>query len=51
MKYLKQINSDFSMENIKGCYVFDEEYAQPIIKCNYSNFIMQDKLEKENIYL
>ena len=39
------------MENIKDYYVFDEKYAQPIIECNYSEYIMDDKLEKERIYL
>ena len=51
MKYLTQINKEFTMENIKDYYVFDEKYAQPIIECNYSNYIMEDKLKNENIYL
>ena len=51
MKYLTQINKDFTMENIVEYHVYDEKYAQPIIECNYSNFIMEDKLKDENIYL
>lgn len=51
MKYLTKINKEFTMENIKDYYVFDEKYAQPIIECNYSEYIMDDKLEKERIYL
>lgn len=51
MKYLTQINKDFTMENVIDYFVFDEKYAQPIIECKYSEFIMKDKLENENIYL
>ncbi len=51
MKSLTKINKEFTMENIKDYYVFDERYAQPIIECNYSEYIMNDKLEKEKIYL
>ena len=51
MKYLTQINKDFTMENIVEYHVYDEKYAQPIIECNYSDFIMEDKLKDENIYL
>ena len=51
MKSLTKINKEFTMENIKDYYVFDEKYAQPIIECNYSEYIMDDKLEKERIYL
>lgn len=51
MKYLTQINKDFTMENVIDYFVFDEKYAQPIIECKYSEFIMKDKLQNENIYL
>lgn len=51
MKSLTKINKEFTMKNIKDYYVFDEKYAQPIIECNYSEYIMNDKLEKEKIYL
>lgn len=51
MKHLTKINKDFKKKNVKEYYVFDEEYAQPIIECNYSENIMEHKLEKENIYL
>ena len=51
MKYLTQINKDFTMKNVIDYFVFDEKYAQPIIECKYSEFIMKDKLENENIYL
>ncbi len=51
MKSLTKINKEFTMENIKDYYVFDEKYAQPIIECNYSNYIMDDKLKDEKIYL
>ena len=51
MKYLTQINKDFTIDNIKEYHVYDEKYAQPIIECNYSNYIMKDKLENENIYI
>ena len=51
MKYLTQINKDFTMENVKEYHVYDEKYAQPIIECNYSKYIMKDKLENESIYL
>lgn len=51
MKHLTKINKEFTMENVKDYYVFDEKYAQPIIECNYSNYIMGDKLKNEKIYL
>lgn len=51
MKYLTQINKDFTMKNVIDYFVFDEKYAQPIIECKYSEFIMKDKLQNENIYL
>ena len=51
MKYLTQINKDFTIENVKEYHVYDEKYAQPIIECNYSKYIMKEKLENENIYL
>ncbi len=51
IKHLSKINKDFKRENVKQCFVFDEKYAQPIIECNYSEFIMNDKIENENIYL
>lgn len=51
MKYLTQINNDFSIQNVVDYFVFDEKYAQPIIECNYSEFIMNNKLENEKIYL
>lgn len=51
MKHLTKINNEFKMENVKEYYVFDEKYAQPIIECNYSDYIMEEKLENEKIYL
>ena len=51
MNSMTKINKEYTMENIKDYYVFDEKYAQPIIECNYSEYIMDDKLEKEKIYL
>lgn len=51
MKYLTKINKEFTMENIKDYYVFDEKYAQPIIECNYSKSIIEAKLKNEKIYL
>lgn len=51
MKSLTKINKKFTMKNIKDYYVFDEKYAQPIIECNYSEYIMDDKLQNEKIYL
>lgn len=51
MKSLTKINKEFTMENVKEYHVYDEKYAQPIIECNYSNYIMEDKLKNENIYL
>ena len=51
MKSLTKINKEFTMKNIKDYYVFDEKYAQPIIECNYSEYIMDDKLQNEKIYL
>ena len=51
MKYLTKINKEFTMENVKDYYVFDEKYAQPIIECDYSSYIMNDKLKNEKIYL
>lgn len=51
MKHLTKINKEFTMKNIKDYYVFDEKYAQPIIECNYSEYIMDDKLKNEKIYL
>ena len=51
IKYLNKVNPKFSEKNVKEYYVFDEKYAQPIIECNYSKYIMSKKLEKEKIYI
>ena len=51
MKHLSKINPEFKKDNVENYYVFDEEYAQPIIECNYSKNIMDYKLENENLYL
>lgn len=51
MKYLKRINPDFSESDVVDYYVFDEKYAQPIIKCNYSEILLDTKLKEENIFV
>ena len=51
MKYLKKINSNFSENDVKEYHVYDEKYAQPIIKCNYSDIILNEKINNENIYI
>ena len=51
IKYLTQINKDFTIDNVQEYHVYNEKYAQPIIECNYSEYIMKDRLKNEKIYL
>lgn len=51
IKHLNNINKNFTKDDVENYYVFNEEFAQPIIECNYSQNIMNHKLQNENIYL
>lgn len=49
--YLKKISDKFNRENIIDFEVYDELYAQPIIEKNYSNKILNIKLNKGGLYV
>lgn len=48
---LKQINPDFDSKDVERIEVFDEKYAQPVIKKNYSSLKPGFKIDNENIYV
>lgn len=53
-KYIKcfnVINKNFTKDDIILYDVFDEQYAQPVITCNYSKSIMNKKINAEKIYI
>jgi len=49
--YLNKISDKFDMENIIDFEVYDELYAQPIIEKNYSEKILNFKLDKDGLYV
>ena len=49
--YLKKINSEFSKKDIIELKVFNELYAQPVIKLNYSKEILNIQLKEKGIYM
>lgn len=51
IKYLTKINPEFSKDNILEYHVYNQDFAQPIITCNYSKIIQKTKLEEPNLYL
>ena len=51
MKHLSKINPEFTNDNIIEYHVYDQNYAQPIITCNYSKIIQKTKLKTKNLYL
>ena len=48
---LKTINPEFNPKDVLRIEVFNERYAQPIIKKNYSNLKPDFKLDNENIFM
>lgn len=51
LPYLKQINPEFDEKWIERLEVFQERYAQPIVKTNYSKNIPELKVPKEELYV
>ena len=51
LPHIKNINKDFDKNDIIKYEVIDEQYAQPIIGCNYSDQLMPTKLKQEGLYL
>lgn len=51
LKSLQKINPMFSKNDIEKVLVFEEEYAQPIIKTNYSNDKIEIKLKENGLYV
>lgn len=51
LKSLQKINPKFSKNDIEKALVFEEEYAQPIIKTNYSNDKIEIKLKEKGLYV
>lgn len=49
--HLKKINSEIEREDILQLQCFEEEYAQPIITTNYSNKILDMKLQEKGLYM
>ena len=49
--YLKKINPRFNKNNIVRIECFEEKYAQPIIKTNYSDKLLKTNMEKEGLYI
>lgn len=51
MQYLKKINPDFSKDDIDEIILSEAEYAQPLIKTNYSKNKVKFKFKDENLYI
>lgn len=51
MKYLKKINSAFCKEDVEEIILSEAEYAQPVIKTNYSKDKVNFKFENEELYI
>ena len=51
LPYLKMINPKFNEKNIIDTKCFEEEYAQPIIKTNYSKEILSEELNEEGLFI
>lgn len=51
LPYLKQINSNFSKQQINNFYRFQTPYAQPVFKCNYSKEIPYYKTSLNGVYI
>ena len=49
--YLKKINSNFEKEDIINYEMIEEKYTQPIIETNYSNDILDNKLQEKGLYI
>lgn len=50
-KSLQKINSNFNKNDIEKVLVFEEEYAQPVIKTNYSKEEIKIKLKEKGLYV
>jgi len=51
LPYLNKINPGFSKKNIEEIVLSDVEYAQPIIKTNYSKEKVKSKFEYTDLYI
>lgn len=51
IKHLVKINPRFSKNMIENFYVFNSDYAQPVIKNNYSSIKPEFKIKDEEIYI
>ena len=49
--HLKTINKDFKESDIIDIQCFEEENAQPIIKTNYSDYLLNMNLKEKGIYI
>ena len=49
--FLLKINPNFKKENIKKIECYEELYAQPIIRTNYSNSMLEFQLKEKNIFM
>lgn len=51
MPALNKINPDFTKDNVKELLLFEDKYAQPIIKTNYSKERMEYKFKEQELYM
>ena len=51
LPHLKKINSSFSKNWVKRMEIYQEDYAQPIVKTNYHQNIFDYKMENEELYI
>ena len=51
MPILNNINNSFTKENVEDIALTEAEYAQPIIKTNYSLHKVKYRLDKERLYI
>ena len=51
LPYLKKINPDFDKKWVKRLEVYNEDYAQQIVKTNYHKNIPELKIPNEELYV
>jgi hypothetical protein len=51
LPYLRQINPNFSKQQINNFYKFQTPYAQPVFKCNYPKEIPSYKTFLNGVYI
>lgn len=51
MPYLRRVNSEFNESWVKGILNFKDEYAQPVIKMNYSQIMPKMSTPVEGLYM